>query len=108
MRLLSTAGIVLLGLVLIAGTLSPMGIFAVHMSDVAADEDEPGWFTRHRGRLYLASALVSFTSIVLGAYLLGSSSSSDEARHCAPGTRYVAQDRLVGKSIEHDWVCTPT
>lgn len=108
MSLLAIAAGVLVILLLLAGTLAPLGMFFAVMAidDSDTDPQDRHWITRHRGRLWTASALVSFASIVATVALL-SSTHDDEAAHCGPGTRYVQQDRLVGKTIEHDWICTP-
>lgn len=107
MTLLAIAAGVLVILLLLAGTLAPLGMFLAVMviDDSDADPEDRSWFTRHRGRLWTASALVSFASIVAAVAMI-SSGHDDEAAHCGPGTHYVQQDRLVGKTIEHDWICT--
>lgn len=96
MTLLGTAGVVLIGLVLIAGTLAPLLVFGW----VAIEDRSAGW------RLWVASSVVSFACLVAGVYLLGQSG-GDEAAHCAAGTRYVEQNRVVGKTVTHEWACVP-
>lgn len=101
MSLPQTALTVVLGLLLLAGTLAPLWLFGAKiLGPIEEDERRFPW------QLWAASALVSIASITLAVWGI-SQSSDDEARHCAPGTRYVEQDRLIGKTIEHDWVCTP-
>lgn len=101
MSLAQTALYVLLGLLLLIGTLAPMWIWgAVIISPIDKPQRRFPW------QVWAASALISFASITLAAWGL-SQNSDDEARHCAPGTHYVQQDRLIGKTIRHDWICAP-
>lgn len=100
MSLPATAGLVLLALLLIAGSLAPFLLWmVVSLFELALDRElRPGWVG------WVGSSVLAFACIVLGVWML-SNAPSDEASHCGPGTRYVSQDHLVGKTIVHDWVC---
>lgn len=105
-QLLSIAGMVLVVAVLSAGTLAPLlllGAVVIRSSVVLTSAEE--WHPR--ARWWVASCVLAFVSIVLAVWLIGRTGGEDEASHCGPGTRYVSQNHLIGKTVVHDWVCVP-
>lgn len=97
MSILTVAGFVLLGLVLLAGSCAPIGVFGWVMS---LDDDDH----RPRARVWVASAVLSFVCIVLAVWIMARTG-DDPSSHCGPGTRYVSEEHLVGKTIVTDWLC---
>jgi ABC-type Fe3+-siderophore transport system permease subunit len=96
LTLFETVIVVLLGILAFVGFLAP---FIVSMF-VIIDDYKPGW------KIWVAASVLSFTCLVLGVWTL-SNLPNDEASHCGPGTHYISQDHLVGKTITHNWVCLP-
>lgn len=96
MSILTVAGFVLLGLVLLAGSCAPLGVF---LWLVVQDGDR-----MPRARVWVASAVLSFVCIVLAVWLLARTG-DDPSSHCGPGTRYVSETHVQGKTIVTDWLC---